>query len=58
MVAKSENNFQIMPDPTQSVEIFYGETGQDHIALDWLKNLKTTVELQKWPDGLKVIDGI
>lgn len=47
-------NFQIMPDLPQTIEIFNGETGPDHITLDWLNNLKTTAELHKWPDGLRL----
>lgn len=38
----------------QTLPEFNGETGQDHLALDWLNNLKLMFELYLWPDGLRL----
>lgn len=51
---QSESSFQGMPDLTQPIGDFDGETSSDKLVLEWLDNINTTAGLHKWPEVFKL----
>lgn len=47
-------SYQVIPDLTQSVGDFCGETGQSSEASLWLSNFTVAADLHQWSDGLRV----
>lgn len=50
----TSNNFQIMPDLSQSASTFNGESGVEPIFSEYLWNINATTELHYWDSSKKI----